>query len=476
MSGTSFTAGTRCLCQRTHAEPTSEVSVSSVVCVVGESAVRWALCGSLQVRAQLSSVWQQCAPLLRSVQALELDGVVFLMLRSATVQRLSHHLQRMRSEGEIAANLHHHHGNDGAGQSPPPLWVKVDGDDAPRELHHVEVAAQLPHLHAFVRSLRETALSSDDTGAFKRVTSTAPIGALKPTMFTIWAMGNTPSCPSAWVSPQPKPPRAPQRTLEQSRALHREHCGAWLWHLVCRLQQSGRTAQGAPSVRRCSGSVGELGCPQPTTLLLAVFVLILRQLTPGSLAVLADASLQWQDMGTEGWGSATHIVPLPLPTLAGWLLEYPAVYVFNSQQGASAARNLSCCSLLLHRVRASCELITRLVSVAKGGGGGVPDSADGADIVLLSFSVPSELLPAASSGSECPACEQRGFSVRLDEGVRALVARMAQRAARSGAAAEECEQTRQVTQSEATAALSGELRWTAPRLDVEVRAPYVVAL
>jgi len=198
--------------------------------------------------------------------------------------------------------------------------------------------------------------------------------------------------------------------------------------------------------------------------------------------VLADASLRWQDMGTEGWGSADHRVPLPLPTLAGWLLEYPAVYVFDPQQGASAARNLSCCSLQLHRVRASCAHVTRLVSVAEaGGGGGVPDGADGsdgADVVLLSFSVPSELLPAtSSSSSECPAGEPAELGVRLDEGVRALVARMGRRAERSGTAEEEeDEETRETTGSEGAAALRRELRWTAPRLDVEVRAPYVVAL
>jgi hypothetical protein len=67
----------------------------------------------------------------------------------------------------------------------------------------------------------------------------------------------------------------------------------------------------------------------------------------------AGRSLRWHDLGTEGWGSAAHVVPLPLPTLAGWLLEYPVVYLFDPQHGASAARNLSCCSLLVHRVVSS---------------------------------------------------------------------------------------------------------------------------
>ena len=133
------------------------------------------------MRVQLARVWEERAPFLRSVEALELDGVVFLMLRSATVDRLSLHLQRMRSEDaatKLDGRLHHHH--DGAGHnSPPPLWIKVDGADAPRELQSVEVAAQLPHLHAFVRSLRETSWSLDDTGASQtRPTPTAPIGPL----------------------------------------------------------------------------------------------------------------------------------------------------------------------------------------------------------------------------------------------------------------------------------------------------------
>ena len=98
--------------------------------------------GVSQLHAHLAKVWDGCTPL-RGIEALELDGVVFLMLRTATVQRLSQHCDVLRLRDDAPAP-----------HAPPPLWVKVDGVGAPRVLSESEVAAQLPHLDVFVRALR----------------------------------------------------------------------------------------------------------------------------------------------------------------------------------------------------------------------------------------------------------------------------------------------------------------------------------
>lgn len=84
---------------------------------------------------------------------------------------------------------------------------------------------------------------------------------------------------------------------------------------------------------------------------------------------------------------------------------------------------------------------------------GVDCAAGDTHTLLFSFSIPSELLSERSTGE------------RMDDSVRALVARVELRAAAEG-------------QAWATAGgvKRGEVRWTAVRADVEVRAPYAVAL
>jgi hypothetical protein len=80
-----------------------------------------------------------------------------------------------------------------------------------------------------------------------------------------------------------------------------------------------------------------------------------------------------------------------MPTLNGWLLGYPVVYLVGSyEEAAAASRALSACTLSRFAVRLPCAALPGGANPGAGGGGGGGGGGDG-DGALLAFTAPQEL-------------------------------------------------------------------------------------
>eukprot|EP00897_Mesotaenium_endlicherianum_P002967 jgi/Mesen1/2699/ME000167S01854 len=77
---------------------------------------------------------------------------------------------------------------------------------------------------------------------------------------------------------------------------------------------------------------------------------------------------------------------IPLPTVNGWLLEYPVVYTFSKQQGLQASRSLSSLHLHLYSVHAASKVLEQPQQSQQGQPRSAADS-----MLLLGWSVPCNL-------------------------------------------------------------------------------------
>lgn len=172
-----------------------------------------------------------------------------------------------------------------------------------------------------------------------------------------------------------------------------------------------------------------------------------RETVEGSL-------LRWHDLATSGWGGQHHDHPVPLPTLAGWLLEYPAVYIFHPDRGAYAAGALSSCSLLGYEIWSTSPALQ-----------GSQTHGDG--LMLMSFSIPSELLSFSDTGEiraekdALPKSQDTEIGSEISIKVKQLMSRMEDRSSRS-----DIVQTRENLISD----------WGPTRLVTRLHAPHAVAL
>jgi len=121
----------------------------------------------------------------------------------------------------------------------------------------------------------------------------------------------------------------------------------------------------------------------------------------------------WLDMGREGWGalSPNSSSLVPFPTLAGWLLGYPAVYLFNLYNGELAARTLSSSSLQVYDIQVGSADLGKLFS--SSGPSCTPGSQAPGEFSILRFSVPSELLADSCVGED--------LRRRVNEGVKRII-------------------------------------------------------
>ena len=108
-----------------------------------------------------------------------------------------------------------------------------------------------------------------------------------------------------------------------------------------------------------------------------------------------------------------------MPTLNGWLLGYPVVYIVAGREAAAAAaRALSGAALRRVAVRAACPALARRLEA--GGNGGNVGGGEGGD-ELLAFTIPEALCGGGAVDDACAAllarvrgAARRGGPVRWD--------------------------------------------------------------
>ncbi|GAQ88815.1 hypothetical protein KFL_004610100 [Klebsormidium nitens] len=176
--------------------------------------------------------------------------------------------------------------------------------------------------------------------------------------------------------------------LADTRLLHMGGC-LYLAKLAALLQRVP-TSSTPPTATQPLGVVVDEGEPRFVTAVECLsFHDHLRQFASGLAAAAASAPEAQQPapplcIDLEG---LLMEQPLPLPSLNGWLLGYPAVYLFHLTRGPRAARCLSSASLHLFQLRACCRYNVDTEQRSPNTG----HQRTGNDIALCSFSVPASL-------------------------------------------------------------------------------------
>lgn len=104
--------------------------------------IRW-------VESTIGALWSTWAPL-QDISVLELDGAVFLIRCELAAKRLTDELEHLQMQSLRDIDCTHN------GNLTSPVFIRLDGCDAPRVSPHEDVQAILPHLFAFVKAMKES--------------------------------------------------------------------------------------------------------------------------------------------------------------------------------------------------------------------------------------------------------------------------------------------------------------------------------